>query len=170
MYFRHPYVSENRTLGLDFRHYTKLSEIQIPKVQISDTVWKKTWSLDIIRQCLKSELFGNWTTYCWVSEIHTSFRHSLYSKLRQLGLPNWIAKSNLHLDSSFLQWNLSNSNLMMKIWLQIKVNVKFWFEFTGPWWPSGQRCYSHSLLVMPKVEGSNLGHSEMFFHFWRQEA
>ena len=71
--FRHPYVSENQTLGLDFRHFTKVSEIQ---------TWKLGLQTPFGKKCLNTELWVRisdnvWNPNCkpnsyWVSEIHTS--------------------------------------------------------------------------------------------------
>ena len=49
----------------------------------------------------------------------------LDNKLRQLGLLNQIAASNLNLDSNFEQLNTSNSKSDVKIGFQLKVNAKF---------------------------------------------
>ena len=53
--FRHCYVSENRTLGSDFRHFTKMSEIQTHNFAFQTHFEKST----DLRQCLNSKLFRN---------------------------------------------------------------------------------------------------------------
>ena len=61
--FQTPHVSKNQTLDLDFRHFTKLSEIWTRKFGFQTHFEKSVWKLN---------------SY-WVSEIRTSsdFRQSL---------------------------------------------------------------------------------------------
>ena len=72
--FRHPYASENQTLDSDFRHFTKVSEIQNQKFGFQTHFEKNAWKLNFeLAFETVSEIRTVWKPNSfWVSEILTS--------------------------------------------------------------------------------------------------